>query len=92
MSRWRIDIKVLDRHHPAMRTTLTLDDDVLELAARQAKLRGVSLGKAVSELVRRGLNASTAAQVKHGVVIFQLPEDSPEVTTHDVRRIESEGA
>lgn len=74
-----------------MRTTLTLDDDVLELAARQAKLRGVSLGKSVSDLLRRGLNATTPAQDKGGLVVFHLPADSPKVTTDDVRRIESEG-
>ena len=38
-----------------MRTTLTLDDDILELAARQAKLRGVSLGKTVSDKSMRNL-------------------------------------
>ena len=75
-----------------MRTTLTLDDDVLELAARQAKLRGVSLGRTVSDLLRRGLNASTPAEEKGGLVVFHLPADSPEVTTDDVRRIETEGA
>lgn len=75
-----------------MRTTLTLDDDVLELAARQAKLRGVSLGKTVSDLLRRGLNASTPAREKDGLVVFHLPADSPIVTTDDVRRIETEGA
>ena len=75
-----------------MRTTLTLDDDVLELAARQAKLRGVSLGRTVSDLLRRGLNASTPAKKKEGLVVFHLPADSPEVTTDDVRRIETEGA
>lgn len=74
-----------------MRTTLTLDDDILELAARQAKLRGLSLGKTVSDLLRRGLNASTPAQDKGGLVVFRLPADSPRVTTDDVRRIESEG-
>lgn len=74
-----------------MRTTLTLDDDVLELAARQAKLRGVSLGKAVSDLLRKGLNASTPARNKGGLVVFHLPADSPKVTTDDVRRIEAEG-
>lgn len=74
-----------------MRTTLTLDDDVLELAARQAKLRGVSLGKSVSDLLRRGLNATTPAQDKGGLVVFHLPADSPKVTTDDVRRIETEG-
>ncbi len=75
-----------------MRTTLTLDDDVLELAARQAKLRGVSLGKTISDLVRRGLNAQTPAREANGLVVFDLPKDSPAVTTEDVRRIEAEGA
>jgi hypothetical protein len=74
-----------------VRTTLTLDDDVLELATRQARVRGVSLGKAVSDLLRRGLNASTPALEKGGLVVFQLPPDSPTVTTDDVRRIETEG-
>lgn len=74
-----------------MRTTLTLDDDVLELAARQAKLRGVSLGQTVSDLMRKGLNASTPTQDKGGVVVFHLPADSPKVTTDDVRRLETDG-
>jgi len=75
-----------------MRTTLTLDDDILELATRQAKLRGVSLSRTVSDLLRRGLNAPTPAQDKQGLMVFHLPADSPKVTTDDVRRIETEGA
>jgi Arc/MetJ family transcription regulator len=74
-----------------VRTTLTLDDDLLELAARQAKLRGVSLSRAVSDLLRRGLHASTPSRTQDGLLMFQLPEDSPTVTTDDVRRLESEG-
>jgi hypothetical protein len=87
-----IDIMHKTGHRLGMRTTLTLDDDVLEHAARQAKLRGVSLGKTVSDLVRRGLSAPTPSQDKGGVVVFQLPADSPPVTTEEVRRIEAEGA
>jgi hypothetical protein len=79
-------------HRFAMRTTLTLDDDVLDLAARQAKARGLSLGKTVSDLVRRGLNAPTPSQARSGVVVFKLPDDSPKVTTDEVRRLETEGA
>lgn len=75
-----------------MRTTLTLDDDVFELASRQAKLRGVSLGRTVSDLLRRGLNSPTSSREKDGIVVFHLPADSPAVTTEDVRRIENEGA
>jgi hypothetical protein len=74
-----------------MRTTLTLDDDVLELAARQARSRGLSLGKAVSDLARRGLNTPTPLQERNGLVVFQLPEDSPKVTTEMVHRFETEG-
>jgi hypothetical protein len=75
-----------------MRTTLNLDDDILQRAACQAKLRGVSLSRTVSDLVRRGLSAPTPSQDKHGIVVFQLPADSPPVTTEEVRRIEAEGA
>ncbi|MBL9138303.1 MAG: hypothetical protein JNK85_20710 [Verrucomicrobiales bacterium] len=75
-----------------MRTTLTLDDDIAQLAARQAKARGLSLGKTVSDLVRRGLNAPTSFTEKDGLVMLQLPKDSPQVTMDDVRRIEAEGA
>jgi hypothetical protein len=74
-----------------MRTTLALDDDLLDLVRRQAKLRGLSLGKTVSDLVRRGLTAPTPSQDRGGLVVFQLPADSPTVTTEDVRRIEAEG-
>lgn len=88
----RIDIKRIGKHPWPMRTTLTLDPDVAELAARQAKARGLSLGKTISELVRRGLNAPTPTAVKGGLVVFHLPPDSPKVTTGDVRRLESEGA
>ena len=64
-------------HRSALRTTLTLDDDIFELAVRQAKLRGISLGKTVSDLLRKGLNAPTAAVEKSGIVVFQLASDSP---------------
>jgi hypothetical protein len=71
---------------------LTLDDDLLEIAARRARARGVSLGRAISDLARRGLSAPTPSTEKSGLVVFRLPADSPAVTTDDVRRLESEGA
>jgi hypothetical protein len=74
-----------------MRTTLTLDDDVLEMARRQARLRRQSLGRTLSDLVRRGLTAPTPAQEQDGLVVFRLPPDSPVVTSEDVRRLETEG-
>ena len=85
------DIKTQRSHHQSVRTTLSLDDDLFELVVRQSKLRGISLGKAVSDLVRRGLNAPTPACEKGGLVLFQLPAGSPKVTSADVRRIEADG-
>jgi hypothetical protein len=75
-----------------MRTTVTLDDDVLELVRRRAAARRQSLGQALSELVRRGLSAPTPAQNRDGLVVFHLPADSPVVTSEHVHRLDAEGA
>ena len=45
-----------------MRTTLDLDDVVLAAARSLARARGVSLGAAVSELARRGLEVGRTTQ------------------------------
>lgn len=44
-----------------MRTTLDLDDRVVAIARARAAARGISLGKAVSELARSGYEAEAAA-------------------------------
>ncbi len=40
-----------------MRTTVTLDDDAYELAMLCAKGKGITLGRAISEFVRKGHEA-----------------------------------
>jgi len=70
-----------------MRTTLSLDDDVLEIAQRFARGQKISLGKAVSNLVRRSISAPTPTREKNGLTIFDLPADSPKVTAEHVRRL-----
>jgi CTP:molybdopterin cytidylyltransferase MocA len=74
-----------------MRTTLSIDDDLMEIVSQQAKLRGTSLGRAVSEYLRKGLAAPASKTEQDGLVMFALPHDTPTVTTDDVRRLESEG-
>jgi hypothetical protein len=63
-----------------MRTTLTLDSDVVELARRLARSRRISLGQAVSELVRRGATAPLATTERHGLAVVRLPKGSTRVT------------
>ena len=44
-------------HNGCMRTSITLDEDVYQLATLYAKGRGVTLGAAIGEMVRKGSNA-----------------------------------
>jgi len=71
-----------------MRTTLNLDDDVFQRVWSYADSRSMPLGKAVSELVRRGLTAARPTRTVNGIRVFELPEDSPKVSTRKVRDLE----
>jgi hypothetical protein len=73
-----------------MRTTLRLDDDIVPAVKSYAESRSLAMGKAVSELVRRGLNAPVKTRVLNGLVVFDLPEDTEPVTSALVKRLESE--
>jgi len=70
-----------------MRTTLSLDDDVLQEVKAYAKSRDVALGKAVSDLVRRGLRAPLKTRIVNGFHVVDLPPDSPPVSSEDVKRL-----
>jgi hypothetical protein len=73
-----------------MRTTLNLDDEVLELVSRYAKSRSISLGQAVSGLVRLGLETKRPTRIVNGIRVFDLPKDSPKVPSRRVHELESE--
>jgi hypothetical protein len=64
-------------HNDLMRTTITLDEDVYELATLYSKGRGVTLGAALSELARKGATApppnspsSRLVRAKNGLLVF----------------------
>jgi hypothetical protein len=73
-----------------MRTTLNVDDDILRLIKDYAEARSLALGKAVSELVRKGLRAPTPTRIVNGIVVFDVPPDSPPITSERVKELESE--
>jgi hypothetical protein len=72
-----------------MRTTLSLDDDVLEAARTYAKARNLAIGKAVSEMVRRGLQTPLKTRIVNGFHVVDLPATSPPVTSADVKRLQN---
>ena len=73
-----------------VRTTLSLDDDVFQVLKTYAENRSLSMGKAVSELVRRGLNAPVKTRVVNGLVVFDVPEGSEPVTSELVKQLEAD--
>jgi hypothetical protein len=73
-----------------MRTTLSIDDDVMPQIKRYAEGRSLALGQAVSELVRKGLNAPLETRVESGFHVVVLPPDSPPVTSELVKRLADE--
>jgi len=74
-----------------MRTTVAIDDDVLEAARKLAAVRDQSLGQVVSELMRRGLAVRTGYRTDaSGFPTFEVRDDSPPITLEDVKRDEDE--
>lgn len=75
-----------------MRTTLTIDDDLLAAAQSLARHRGTTLSAAVCELIRRGLKPqqvyAQAPEEEDGFPRFQVAEDARPITLEDVRRLE----
>jgi hypothetical protein len=70
-----------------MRTTLNLDDDVVASLKAFAESRSVALGKAASDLMRKGLNANVETRVVNGIHVVVLPPDSPKVSSERVRQL-----
>ena len=73
-----------------MRTTLNLDDDVLEMVRQYSEARSVALGKAASELVRKGFTTPTPTRIVNGLVVFDIPPGSPRITSERVKQLQSE--
>jgi hypothetical protein len=80
------------RHNQDMKVRLTLDKDAHEFAAHCARVRGISLGAAISELVRK---AQTAPAPKLDIRFSQdgfpmFPPTGRKITSEMVNKIEAE--
>jgi Arc/MetJ family transcription regulator len=73
-----------------MRTTLRLDDEVLSKVKRYAENRSLTLGEAVNDLVQRALTEPRPTKEVNGVRVFDLPPESPRVSTKKVRELDAE--
>jgi hypothetical protein len=53
-----------------VRTTLEIDDDLLDVARKVAREEGTTVGQVISRLVRQSLTATTPAKTRNGVRLF----------------------
>ncbi len=70
-----------------MRTTLSLEDDAVEAIQAYAKKRHLSLGKAASELVRRGARYQVGTRKVNGLPVLEASDDFPMITSERVREL-----
>ena len=68
-----------------MRTTVTIDDDVLAVARALAARKGGSIGSALSELARRGFKGASTTE-DEGMPVFRVAADARPITSEDVHR------
>lgn len=74
-----------------MRTTLDLDEDILQAAKEIAAARGTTAGKVVSEIVRKALTPSRTVRVRNGVPLLpRRPPGSPRPTMKLVNELRDE--
>jgi hypothetical protein len=74
-----------------MRTTLDIEDDVLQAAKELAQRNGGTAGQVISDLARRGLNAPPPKRrpgLRGGVPV--LPSRGEIVTLEHVQKIKDE--
>ena len=65
-----IDIRCLIRDGVRIRTTLDIDDDILQAARELGALHRKTAGQVVSELARKGLSRPDTRRTRNGVPLL----------------------
>jgi hypothetical protein len=73
-----------------MRTTLTIDDDVLGAAKAIADRDSQTVGEVISALARTALRPSAAPGVRNGIPLLPLGEGSAVITPAMVKALQDE--
>ena len=68
-----------------MRTTLTIDDDILDVAKSLAESERRTVGEVISDLARRGLQPRDCDEERDGFPVFDVRTDSGPITLDKVR-------
>jgi hypothetical protein len=69
------------------RTTLQLEDDAMKVAKAHAERHRLTLGQAVSELVRKAAERPLVTEERNGLRVLRLGHGSPKVTAKRVDQL-----
>ncbi len=67
-----------------------MEDDAVEAIQEYARSRRLSLGKAASELVRRGAHYQVGTRKVNGLPVLNASDDFPVITSERVRELSDE--
>ena len=70
-----------------MRTTLDIDDDVLQAAKEIGELRRKTAGQVLSELARKALEPKFVGRVRNGVPLLPYRPGTPILTVKRVNEL-----
>lgn len=70
-----------------MRTTLTLDDDILARARELAEVSGRSVGAVISDMARESLAARARTATRNGIHLLPTTNPAAAVTLEEVNRL-----
>ena len=73
-----------------MRTTLALDDDLLNAARKLAQERGVPLGRVISDLAQKTLASAAPPKYRNGFRLLESKPGAPKVDMEFVNRLRDE--
>lgn len=74
-----------------MRTTLSIDDDILAAVKELAATERRSAGEVISSLTRKALMSNTSSvRTRNGIALLPLRPDATPVTTALIRRLDEE--
>jgi hypothetical protein len=79
------------RYDIGMRTTLDLDDDLVEIAKQLAGQRRTTMGRIISDLARKSLEPKRAGRVRNGVRLFAPKPGTKKPSLSLVNKLRDEG-
>jgi hypothetical protein len=78
------------RYHVAVRTTLEIVDDLVQVARQLAQQRKTTMGQVISQLVRKAMDPTSAPRVRNGVLLFDLKPGARKPSMALVNRLRDE--